>query len=71
MIWATFLTLYPITRFLLEMIRTDEPGFFLQGVLGEGLTISQTVSDFLLIVAGVFWAYVLMKPPRRRPLNGG
>lgn len=63
-IWATFLTLYPITRFLLEMIRTDEPGFFLRGVLGEGLTISQTVSVFLLIVAGLLWAYVLMRPPR-------
>jgi phosphatidylglycerol:prolipoprotein diacylglycerol transferase len=63
-IWATFLTLYPITRFLLEMIRTDEPGFFLRGVVGEGLTISQTVSVFVLIGAGVFWAYVLMRPPR-------
>jgi len=69
-IWASFLTLYPITRFLLEMIRTDEPGFFLQGVLGPGLTISQTVSVLLLVVAGVFWAYVLMKPAKRRPLSG-
>ena len=56
-IWALFLTLYPITRFLLEIIRTDEPGVF-----GTGLTISQVVSLILLLCAVVFWAHVLMKP---------
>ena len=57
-IWAMFLTLYPITRFLLEIIRTDEPGMF-----GTGLSISQIVSLILLAGAAAFWAHVWMKPP--------
>ncbi len=57
-VWAVFLTLYPITRFLLEIIRTDEPGVF-----GTGLTISQVVSLILLVCAVAFWAQVWMKPP--------
>jgi phosphatidylglycerol:prolipoprotein diacylglycerol transferase len=57
-IWAMFLTLYPITRFLLEIIRTDEPGVF-----GTGLSISQVVSLILLVCAVAFWAHVWMKPP--------
>jgi phosphatidylglycerol:prolipoprotein diacylglycerol transferase len=57
-IWAMFLTLYPITRFLLEIIRIDEPGVF-----GTGLSISQVVSLILLICAVAFWAQVWMKPP--------
>jgi len=57
-VWAMFLTLYPITRFLLEIIRTDEPGVF-----GTGLTISQIVSLILLVCALAFWAHVFMKPP--------
>jgi len=57
-LWATFLILYPVTRFLLEMIRVDEPG-----VLGTGLTISQVISLIVLLCATAFWAYVLSKPP--------
>jgi phosphatidylglycerol:prolipoprotein diacylglycerol transferase len=57
-LWAMFLTLYPITRFLLEILRTDEPGVF-----GTGLTISQVVSLILLVCAVAFWAHVWMKPP--------
>lgn len=56
-VWAMFLTLYPITRFLLEIIRTDESGVF-----GTGLSISQVVSLILLVCALVFWGYVLRKP---------
>ncbi|HUT92006.1 MAG TPA: prolipoprotein diacylglyceryl transferase family protein [Thermoguttaceae bacterium] len=57
-VWAMFLTLYPITRFLLEIIRTDEPGVF-----GMGLSISQVVSLILLVCALAFWAHIFMKPP--------
>ena len=57
-VWAMFLTLYPITRFLLETIRTDEPGVF-----GTGLSISQVVSLILLACAAAFWAYAFIKPP--------
>jgi phosphatidylglycerol:prolipoprotein diacylglycerol transferase len=56
-IWAMFLTLYPITRFLLEIIRTDEPGVF-----GTGLTISQWMSLILLVCALAFWVRVWTKP---------
>jgi phosphatidylglycerol:prolipoprotein diacylglycerol transferase len=54
---ALGLTLYPISRFLMEMIRTDEPGLLL------GMTISQIVS--LLLLAGVIglWAYLIRQPP--------
>ena len=64
-VWAAFLTLYPITRFLLEMIRTDEPGVFGPGLAGlqNGLTISQLVSLILLFCAGVFWIHLWTKPP--------
>jgi phosphatidylglycerol:prolipoprotein diacylglycerol transferase len=55
-VFAMLLTLYPITRFLLEILRTDEPGVF-----GTGLTISQTISLILLLCAMVLWAYVLRK----------
>lgn len=57
-LWATFLVLYPVTRFLLEMIRVDEPGVF-----RTGLTISQLVSLLVLLCAVAFWAHVLRKPP--------
>ena len=50
---AWLLTLYPISRFLLEMIRTDEAGF-----LGTGLTISQLISVGLLVLAVALWTRV-------------
>ncbi len=57
-VWAMFLTLYPITRFLLEIIRTDEPSVF-----GTGLSISQLISLILLVCALAFWTHVFIKPP--------
>jgi phosphatidylglycerol:prolipoprotein diacylglycerol transferase len=57
-VWAMFLTLYPVTRFLLEIIRTDEPGVF-----GTGLTIAQIVSLIGLVCAAAFWAWIWMRPP--------
>lgn len=60
---ALLLTLYPITRFLLEIIRTDEAAIF-----GTGLSISQNVS--LLILAGVvaLWFYLWRQPRTLVPL---
>jgi phosphatidylglycerol:prolipoprotein diacylglycerol transferase len=49
---------YPITRFLIEYLRNDEPAFV------AGLTISQTISVVLLLVAVLYWAW-LGKLPRR------
>ena len=56
-VFALGLTIYPITRFLLEIIRTDESPIF-----GTGLSISQNVS--LLVLAGVviLWWHVLRQP---------
>jgi phosphatidylglycerol:prolipoprotein diacylglycerol transferase len=54
---ALLLTTHPVTRFLLEVIRTDEPAVF-----GTGLSISQNISIALLACAVVLWWYVLRKP---------
>jgi phosphatidylglycerol:prolipoprotein diacylglycerol transferase len=54
---ALMLTIHPITRFLLEIIRTDEPAVF-----GTGLSISQNVSILLLAAAGLLWWYLLRQP---------
>ncbi|QDU54262.1 prolipoprotein diacylglyceryl transferase [Aeoliella mucimassa] len=59
-VFALMITLYPIARFLLEMIRIDEASF-----LGTGLSISQNVSLLLLASAGLLWLY-LSRQPRQR-----
>jgi len=51
---ALLLTVYPITRFLLEIIRTDE-----KAVFNTRLSISQNVSLLLLLGAAGLWFYVL------------
>jgi len=51
--------IYPITRFVLEIIRGDEPGQF-----GTVLTISQWVSLVLFSVALVYWYYLSRRPLR-------
>lgn len=57
-IFALLITVHPVSRFLLEMVRSDEPGQF-----GTPLTISQWISlGFLLLAAG-FWYYVEKQPP--------
>jgi phosphatidylglycerol:prolipoprotein diacylglycerol transferase len=62
---ALMVTLYPIARFLLEVIRVDEPEVF-----ETGLSISQNVSLLLLAVAVLLWAKVLRSPPGRLALPG-
>lgn len=59
---ATCLTIYPIARYLLEMIRADES-------IAWGLTISQLVSCLLLLAILVLWVIVL-RQPRRSALPG-
>jgi phosphatidylglycerol:prolipoprotein diacylglycerol transferase len=54
---ALMLTAYSITRFLEEMVRTDEAP-----ILGTGMTISQNVSLLLLLAAMGLWYYVLRHP---------
>jgi len=50
---ALLLTLYPITRFVIEIIRVDEPG-----QLGTGFSISQLISFGILGAAVALWSYV-------------
>lgn len=52
-VFAILLTVHPLSRFLLEFIRSDEPGQF-----GTMLTISQWLSLALLAAAIVLWWYV-------------
>jgi phosphatidylglycerol:prolipoprotein diacylglycerol transferase len=56
-VFALMITLHPISRFFLEMIRSDEPGQF-----GTVLTISQWLSIAILIVAVGFWILVERRP---------
>ncbi len=51
-VFALLLTLYPISRFTIEIIRDDEPGAYC------GLTISQVVSLVLLLAAVAMWCYL-------------
>ncbi|MGQ9760820.1 MAG: prolipoprotein diacylglyceryl transferase [Thermogutta sp.] len=51
-LFAWFLVLYPITRFLLEIIRADEPGSY------GGLTIAQVVSLGLFVCGIGIWIYL-------------
>jgi len=55
---AWMFTLYPITRFLMESIRTDE----LKNIFG--MTISQNISLLLLALGVGLWCYLLREAPR-------
>jgi len=59
-VFALLLTIYPITRFLIEIIRVDEPGQF-----GTQLSISQWVSFGVMAGVAAFWIYLLMQPKGR------
>ena len=54
------LTIHPISRFLLEMIRIDESAVF-----GTGLSISQNISLLILAAAAVGWFFLLRQTPHR------
>ncbi len=56
---ALMLTIYPITRFLIEMLRKDEAP-----ILGTGLHISQIIGLGLLPVAVCLWIYILRRPAK-------
>jgi phosphatidylglycerol:prolipoprotein diacylglycerol transferase len=58
-VFALMLSIYPVTRFLLERIRIDEPGQW-----GTGLTISQWVSLGIFALGALLWVY-LSRQPRR------
>jgi len=59
-LFAMMITVYPVGRFLLEIVRTDEGDF-----LGTGLSISQNVSLLLFVCAIGLWFYVMRQPVGR------
>ncbi len=56
-LFALMMSIYPITRFLIEFLRSDEAA-----VLNTRLSIGQCVSLLLLVCAAVVWFYVLHQP---------
>jgi phosphatidylglycerol:prolipoprotein diacylglycerol transferase len=56
-VFALLITIYPVTRFFIETLRTDEAT-----ISGTGMSISQNVSLLLLICAAGLWFYILQKP---------
>ena len=55
--FALLITVHPLSRFLLEMIRSDEPGRF-----GTGLTIAQLMSIGILACGVALWIYIERQP---------
>ena len=60
-VFAIGLTIYPITRFLIEFIRGDEPGIV-------GFTISQWISMAMFAVAIGYMIFLSRRPAVREPL---
>jgi phosphatidylglycerol:prolipoprotein diacylglycerol transferase len=58
-VMALLMVTYPLTRFLIELLRNDESVFF------AGMTISQNVSVFLLAGGLLYW-YCLSRWPAHR-----
>jgi phosphatidylglycerol:prolipoprotein diacylglycerol transferase len=56
-IFALLASVYPVTRFLIEILRSDEAA-----VSGTGMTIAQNISLVMLILAAGLWLYVLRRP---------
>lgn len=57
-VFALLMTLYPISRFLIEQIRIDEPGR-----LGTDFTIAQWVSIGVLLATLALWGYLVRHRP--------
>lgn len=62
-VFAALLTIYPVARFLLEIIRDDEGGLY-----GTPLTISQWISLITLAAMIPLWIY-LLRPNRAASLS--
>jgi len=63
-LFALLITIYPVARFLLEIIRIDESAVF-----GTGLSISQNISLIMLAGAVGLWIHLLRKPAGKRVLS--
>jgi phosphatidylglycerol---prolipoprotein diacylglyceryl transferase len=58
-VFALLMSTYPVTRFYIESLRSDEAPIF-----GTGMSISQNVSLVLLVGAVVLWIYIFRQPKR-------
>ncbi len=58
-VMALLMVTYPVTRFLIEELRSDE------GVFVAGMTISQFISVLLLMAGLAFWSYLGRLPATR------
>ncbi len=58
-VFGLLLALFPVSRFLMEWVRTDEPQRFL-----FGWTLSQTISAALLLAAAAYWLYLWLAPKK-------
>ena len=58
-VFTLLMITYPVTRFLIEFLRDDEPA------IGPGLTISQAISVGLLLAGIATWAYLSRQPAER------
>lgn len=55
--FALLMGIYAVTRFFIEILRTDEAAIF-----GTGMTIAQNISLLILILAAGLWFYILRRP---------
>jgi phosphatidylglycerol---prolipoprotein diacylglyceryl transferase len=56
-LFAIMMSVYPVTRFLIEGLRSDEAAVF-----GTSMSIAQCVSLLLLACAAALWFYILRQP---------
>lgn len=63
---ALMLLIYPIARFLLEIIRIDESSVF-----GTGLSISQNISLVVLVAGIALWVYLCQQPAGKTTFSFG
>jgi len=59
-VFGVLLALFPVSRFLMEWVRIDEPQQFL-----FGWTLSQTISAALLLAAVAYWLFLWLAPGKR------
>ncbi len=56
-LFAVLTSIYPVSRFLIEILRSDEAA-----IRGTGMSISQNVSLLILVGAACLWYYLSKQP---------
>jgi len=55
-LFALMINIYAVTRYLIEILRTDEAP-----ISGTGMSISQNISLVLLVLVAALWFYILRR----------